>query len=248
MNMLTGAGVLAENKLFSTLDTRTRQWQIKSKDEGGRMKDERKTGTHSDSSFILHPSSLSMASVPAQRHGRVHPRPAASPRCLVQGDAGRDAPGPPPAARRRRQQPNGRGSDPLGERRTQGNRLRRAADAAGAEQDRSRAGPVVLAGVAATPPASRGDQCRDAAGVGRIKQKAVAEEIAADFSDAIVETAAGNGKVLAYLAAHAEIYRHDCDDENRVTVHCSLPRHLLHHIQGPDVKVRFLNGASEPKA
>src|SRR5262249_33055325 len=28
MNALTGAGVLAENKLFSTLDTRTRQWRI----------------------------------------------------------------------------------------------------------------------------------------------------------------------------------------------------------------------------
>ena len=29
MNALTGAGVLAENKLFSTLDTRTRQWHLK---------------------------------------------------------------------------------------------------------------------------------------------------------------------------------------------------------------------------
>src|SRR5262249_45924735 len=29
MNALTGAGVLAENKLFSTLDTRTRQWRLK---------------------------------------------------------------------------------------------------------------------------------------------------------------------------------------------------------------------------
>src|SRR5438445_1078544 len=29
MNVLTGAGVLAEDKLFSTLDTRTRQWHLK---------------------------------------------------------------------------------------------------------------------------------------------------------------------------------------------------------------------------
>src|SRR5439155_5779350 len=29
MNALTGAGVLAEDKLFSTLDTRTRQWHLK---------------------------------------------------------------------------------------------------------------------------------------------------------------------------------------------------------------------------
>src|SRR5204862_1042381 len=29
MNALTGAGVLAEDKLFSTLDTRTRQWHLR---------------------------------------------------------------------------------------------------------------------------------------------------------------------------------------------------------------------------
>ena len=29
MNALTGAGVYVEDKLFSTLDTRTRQWHIK---------------------------------------------------------------------------------------------------------------------------------------------------------------------------------------------------------------------------
>src|SRR5262249_52673166 len=34
MNALTGAGVLAEDKLFSTLDTRTRQWHLK---EWGRI-------------------------------------------------------------------------------------------------------------------------------------------------------------------------------------------------------------------
>src|SRR5947199_1724505 len=34
MNVLTGAGVLAEDKLFSTLDTRTRQWHMK---EWGRV-------------------------------------------------------------------------------------------------------------------------------------------------------------------------------------------------------------------
>ena len=28
MNSLTGAGVLTEDKLFSTLDTRTRQWRL----------------------------------------------------------------------------------------------------------------------------------------------------------------------------------------------------------------------------
>jgi GTP-binding protein HflX len=69
----------------------------------------------------------------------------------------------------------------------------------------------------------------------------VIEALRADFADAEVITSAGNGKVQAYLSAHAEIYRQQFKDEN-VIIHCHLPRHLLHHIQGPDVQVRFLNG------
>src|SRR5262249_4772686 len=74
---------------------------------------------------------------------------------------------------------------------------------------------------------------------------AVIEALAADFAEAEIETGAGNGRVLAYLAAHAEIYRQQYDD-NRVTIRCYLPRHLLHHIQGPDVNVRFLNKTAVP--
>jgi GTP-binding protein HflX len=70
---------------------------------------------------------------------------------------------------------------------------------------------------------------------------AVIEMLGADFANATVETAPGNGKVLAYLSAHAEIYRQEFHDD-RVVVHCYLPRHLLHHIQGPGVTVRFLGG------
>ncbi len=65
--------------------------------------------------------------------------------------------------------------------------------------------------------------------------------LGADFAEAAVETDAGNGKVLAYLAAHAEIYRQEFHGD-RVRIRCYLPRHLLHHIQGPDVRVRFLGG------
>ena len=68
------------------------------------------------------------------------------------------------------------------------------------------------------------------------------ETLASDFADAEIETDPANGKVLAYLAAHAEIYRQQFHDD-RVTIRCHLPRHLLHHIQGPDVRVRFLDGS-----
>ena len=61
-----------------------------------------------------------------------------------------------------------------------------------------------------------------------------------DADGTTIVTSAGNGKELSYLAAHAEIYRQQYDD-SRVLIRCRLPRHLLHHIQGPDVAVRFLD-------
>ena len=58
-----------------------------------------------------------------------------------------------------------------------------------------------------------------------------------DFADA--EITRRDGRVLSYLAAHAEIYRQTYQDD-QVILRCYLPRHLLHHIEGPDVEVRFL--------
>ena len=73
------------------------------------------------------------------------------------------------------------------------------------------------------------------------------EALAADFAEAEVVTDAGNGKVLAYLDAHAEIYRQEFRDEsNEVVIRCHLPRHLLHHIAGPTVRVRFLERNGQP--
>jgi GTP-binding protein HflX len=72
-------------------------------------------------------------------------------------------------------------------------------------------------------------------------EDAVMEALAAEFAEAEVVTEAGNGKVLAFLNAHAEVYRQEFrDDTNEVVVRCHLPRHLLHHIAGPTVKVRFV--------
>ena len=65
------------------------------------------------------------------------------------------------------------------------------------------------------------------------------EVLSSDFTEAEVVTGAGNGKVLAYLSAHAEIYRQSYEG-NEVVIRCHLPKHLLHHIQGPDVRVRFI--------
>ena len=53
--------------------------------------------------------------------------------------------------------------------------------------------------------------------------------------------------MLAYLTAHAEIYRQEYRDDE-VVVRCYLPQHLLHHIEGPGVTVTFLNGDVERTA
>jgi GTP-binding protein HflX len=67
--------------------------------------------------------------------------------------------------------------------------------------------------------------------------------LGADFAKVTVDVGAGNGRVLAYLAAHAEVFRQECRD-NRIHVHCYLPRHLVHHIQDRDVRIHVLdNGA-----
>jgi GTP-binding protein HflX len=70
--------------------------------------------------------------------------------------------------------------------------------------------------------------------------QAVIEMLSADFANTEVDMPAGNGRVLAYLSAHAEVYRQEFRD-NRVTVRCYMPRYLVRHIQEPDVTVRLLD-------
>jgi GTPase len=61
------------------------------------------------------------------------------------------------------------------------------------------------------------------------------------LSDAIlpveVTVGVGNGKVLAYLNAHAEIHRQEYRGDD-VVIRCHLPTHLVRHVEGPGVNVR----------
>ena len=62
-------------------------------------------------------------------------------------------------------------------------------------------------------------------GIDRLRD-AVIEALTADFIEADILAGAGNGKVLAYLNAHAEIYRQQYQD-SQVVVRCHIPKHLL---------------------
>jgi len=71
-------------------------------------------------------------------------------------------------------------------------------------------------------------------------REAVIEALTADYIEADVYAHVSNGKVIAYLSAHAEIYRQEFKDDE-VTIRCRIPRQLLHHIEGEGVRVRPLN-------
>ena len=208
MNALTDAGVLVEDKLFATLDTRTRRWQFRG---GGRV--------------LL------------SRHGRLHPRPAAPPGRLVQGHARRGPPGRPAAARRRRLSPEAEEQIQAVKAVLEELGLRRQADAPGAEQGRPRPRPLVPRRAAGPTTTTRSPSApASGEGLDRLEQ-AVREALHERALDAEVETGVENGRVLAYLAQHAQIHDRTYDDD-RVLLQCRLPRRCLDFLSehGADVR------------
>ena len=209
MNALTGAGVYVEDKLFSTLDTRTRQWHLR---DWGRVLLSDTVGFIRDLPHHLIASFRATLEEARQARLLLHVIDASNPvaeeqiksvnKVLKELDCGNK---PTLLVL---------------------NKVDRLADRSYLDvlmQHHPRA-------VAVSGATQQGlDVLRDA----------VIEALSADFADAEVETHAGNGRVLAYLGAHAEIYRQQYHD-SRVTIRCYLPKHLLHHIQGPDVSVRFI--------
>jgi GTP-binding protein HflX len=211
MNILTGAGVLAEDKLFSTLDTRTRQWHMK---EWGRVLLSDTVGFIRDLPHHLIASFKATLEEARQARLLMHVVDASNPQAEEQIKAVNKV-----------LAEIGCGSKPA---LLVLNKIDRLADLSYLQVLQAHHPRAVAVSAAAKQGL---DDLRDA----------VIEMLSADFARAAVETEAGNGKVLSYLAAHAEIYRQEFDD-NRVTVYCYLPRHLFHHIMGPTVQVRFLDG------
>jgi GTP-binding protein HflX len=225
MNALTGAGVYVEDKLFSTLDTRTRQWRLTANQSGapsnwGKILLSDTVGFIRDLPHHLVASFKATLEETRQAKLLLHVVDASNPAAEVQIQA-----------------------------------VNYVLKEMGCDSK-----PTLLV-------LNKVDQVKDesylqvlmrhhprAVGVSAITKQgfneledAVMAALSADFADAEIETAAGNGKVLAYLGSHAEIYRQQFDD-NRVRIHCYLPRHLLHHIQSPDVTVRLVerNGLEKP--
>lgn len=214
MNALTKADVYVENKLFSTLDTRTRQWRIR---DWGRVLLSDTVGFIRD--LPHHLVASFRATLSEARHAKLllHVVDASNPhaeehiaavnKVLAELDCG-DKP------------------------------TILVLNKVDAVADR---GQVQL--VLAQHPKAVAVSGLTGEGLADLED-AVMAALAADFAEAEVVTAAGNGRVLAFLNAHAEIYRQEFRDEaNEVVIRCHLPRHLARHIAGPEVRVRYLGAA-----
>ncbi len=211
MNRLTGSDVVAKDQLFSTLDTRTRQWRLS---DWGRVLLSDTVGFIRDLPHHLIASFKATLEEARQARLLLHVVDASNPHAeeqiqsvnAVLKELGVD--GKPTLLVL--------------------NKIDRVSDPSFL-QVLEKHHPRAVAVSAAT---GRGldDLC-----------DAVIEMLSADFANAEVDVDAGNGKVLSYLAAHADVYRQAFHDNNRVTLHCFLPRHLVRHIRVPDVSIRLLD-------
>ena len=210
MNALTGATVLVEDRLFSTLDTRTRQWHIK---DWGRILLSDTVGFIRELPHHLIASFKATLEETRQARLLLHVVDASSPDAEEQIKA-----------------------------------VHAVLKELGCADKPT---ILVLNKIDRMPDRSyldvlmkhhpRAVAISAFKGIGLdLLSQAVMDSLSSDFANAEVETAASNGKVIAYLGAHAEIYRQTYEGE-RVVIECSLPRHLLHHIQVPGVEVRFQN-------
>ncbi|HKB41149.1 MAG TPA: GTPase HflX [Gemmataceae bacterium] len=215
MNRLTGADVYVEDKLFSTLDTRTRQWHLK---DWGRILLSDTVG------FIRelphHLIASFKATLEEARQARL---------LLHVVDASNEAAEEHIKAVRKVLDELGCGNKPT---LLVLNKIDSLAD------------PSYLHILQKHHPRAVAISAATGQGLDQLTE-AVIEALSADFADAEIITSAGNGKVQSYLSAHSDIYRQEFMDDH-VIIHCHLPRYLLHHIQGPGVQVRFLDGTPVP--
>lgn len=210
MNALTGADVLAENKLFSTLDTRTRQWRLH---DWGRVLLSDTVGFIRDLPHHLIASFRATLSEARNAKLLLHVVDASNPFAEEHIRAVQEV-----------LKELGCDTKPT---LLVLNKVDRVTDLS-LVQVLEKHHPRSVAVSAAT------GQGLDAL------CDAVIEMLMADFAHVVVDVPAANGKVLSYLSAHADVHRQEFFD-NHIKLHCYLPRHLVRHIQEPDVTIRELD-------
>ena len=208
MNALTGAGVLVEDKLFATLDTRTRRWQFRG---GGHVLLSDTVGFIRNLPHSLVASFKATLEEARQADLLLHIVDASSPEAEKQIRAVKAV------------------LEELGleERPTLLvlNKADKVPDRSFLDVLKSHHDESVTISAAA----------RD--GLDRLEQ-AVRESLQERSLDAEVETSVGNGRVLAYLAQHAQI-RNRVYEEDLVKVDCRLPRRCLDFLSENGARTRI---------
>jgi GTPase len=218
MNALTGAGVLAQDKLFATLDTRTRRWQLPG---WGPVLLSDTVGFIRDLPHHLVASFKATLEEARQADLLLHVADASSPAAYEQISS----------VYRVFEDLKIEAKDTL--------LVLNKVDAIdlGSLDGRARLDGLLNRYPSAVPISARGG-----GGLDRLSA-AVSEMLSRDFLDVDVETAVGNGRLLAHLAAHGEVLSKQFS-ETRVLVHCRIPRRQLTLLLDDETTVRphRLNG------
>ena len=211
MNALTGADVYVADKLFATLDTRTRRWQLP---KWGEVLLSDTVGFVRNLPHDLVASFRSTLEEARHADLLLHVVDAADPEAEAQIDT------------------VNRVLDEIGVDNTNSlivlNKMDKVSDRAVVDVLRRRFQESVSVS------AATGD------GLDRLGE-AVAARLADGYVDVEVETGAGNGRLLAYLADHAEIKTREYND-SRVTLFCRVPKPLVERLGDEDTVVTVKNG------
>ncbi len=209
MNALTSAGVLVEDQLFATLDTRTRRWQFSG---GGHVLLSDTVGFIRSLPHTLVASFKATLEEVRQADLLLHVVDASSPDAEQQIQA-----------------------------------VNAVLEELGLTDHPTL---LVLNKVDKVPDRSFLDVLRAhhddsvaisaAGGLGLdVLEQAVRERLAEQALEAEVETTVANGRVLSYLAQHAQIKDRAYRDPDLVALNCRLPRRCLHFLHEHGAQVRF---------
>ncbi len=208
MNLLTHAGVLAEDKLFATLDTRTRKWGFRG---GGAALLSDTVGFIRNLPHSLVASFKATLEEASQADLLVHIADASSPEVESQIKAVNDV---------------------LGELGLAEHPTILVLNKIDRLTDRSFLDVLLAQHPGAVPiSAAKND------GLERL-EIAVRESLDESALDAEVETLVGNGRVLSYLAQHARIDARIYGEDDTVSLQCRLPRRCVDFLNENGAKVR----------
>jgi GTP-binding protein HflX len=218
MNALTGAGVVAVDKLFATLDTRTRRWQLPS---WGPVLLSDTVGFIRDLPHGLIASFKATLEEARRADLLLHVADASNPAVMEQIASVYDV------------------LEEIGIEAKDTVLVLNKIDCLDA--------PDRLGSLITRYPNAIAISARTGLGIEKLMH-AVSDAMSRNFKDLDVETSVDNGKLLAYLAAQGEILSRRYNDDDRVILHCRIPERHLGRIREMAISVTErprINGAAQ---